>query len=59
MDVIFDIIKNIGIPAGLLCYFMYKDNKFTETITKALTSIDDSLEIIRETVVKNGRSEKK
>lgn len=40
-------IINTGSTVVLLAYFIYKDNKFTETINKALTSINESLEIIR------------
>lgn len=55
METIVDTIKNVGVPVGLLLYFIYKDNKFTEQITKALSSIEESLEIIREAVVKGGK----
>ena len=56
METIVDTIKNVGVPVGLLLYFIYKDNKFTEQITKALSSIEESLEIIREAVVKGGKT---
>ena len=29
IDTIVDLIKNVGVPVGLLLYFVYKDNKFT------------------------------
>lgn len=57
MNEILSAVINNGSAIALLAYFIYKDNKFTETITKALTSIDDSLEIIKRQVVKG--SEKK
>lgn len=50
MDNILTLIVNNGSAIALLAYFIYKDNKFTETITKSLTSIEESLEIIRETI---------
>lgn len=57
MNEILSAVIDNGSAIALLAYFIYKDNKFTETITKALTSIDDSLEIIKRQVVKG--SEKK
>lgn len=47
MDEIVDLMINNGTALALLIYFIYKDNKFTENITKALTSIEESLEIIK------------
>ncbi|MBP3249946.1 MAG: hypothetical protein J6M48_06295 [Ruminococcus sp.] len=58
MDNIITMIINNGSAIALLAYFIYKDNKFTETITKALTSIEESLEIIKESL-KEGKDEKR
>ena len=54
MNEILSAVINNGSAIALLAYFIYKDNRFTEVITKALTSIDDSLEIIKRQVVKGG-----
>jgi len=59
MDEIVDLVINNGTAIALLIYFMYKDNKFTENITKALTSIEESLEIIKDSVGKNRRNTEK
>lgn len=59
MDEIVNLIVNNGTAIALLVYFIYKDNKFTENITKALSSIEDSLEIIKESVNKNKRNAEK
>lgn len=48
MNDLITLIVNNGSALALLAYFIYKDNKFTETITTALTSINESLEIIKE-----------
>lgn len=53
MDEIVNLMINNGTAIALLIYFIYKDNKFTENITKALTSIEESLQIIKESVNKN------
>lgn len=52
MDVknIIDLIVNNGTAVALLIYFIYKDNKFTSQIEKALVSIDESLKILRDTM---------
>lgn len=59
MDEMVNLIVNNGTAIALLIYFIYKDNKFTETITRALTSIEESLEIIKESVSKNKRNTEK
>ncbi|MBP5378334.1 MAG: hypothetical protein J6Y64_02195 [Ruminococcus sp.] len=57
MDNILTLIINNGSAVALLVYFIYKDNKFTETITKALTSIEESLDIIKESLKERGEKE--
>ena len=59
MDEIVNLMINNGTAIALLIYFIYKDNKFTENITKALTSIEESLEIIKDSVGKNRRNTEK
>lgn len=45
-----NLIVNNGSALALLAYFIYKDNKFTETITKSLTAIEESLDVIKQTL---------
>lgn len=59
MEEIVNLIVNNGTAVALLIYFIYKDNKFTENITKALTSIEESLEIIKDSINKNKRNTEK
>ena len=59
LDEIVNLIVNNGTAVALLIYFIYKDNKFTENINKALTSIEESLEIIKDSVNKNKRNTEK
>lgn len=60
MEKIVDLIVNNGTAIALLIYFIYKDNKFTEQLTKSLTAINDSLEIIKdEILVKDGETDAK
>lgn len=51
MEKIVDLIVNNGTAIALLIYFIYKDNKFTEQLTKSLTAINDSLEIIKDEIL--------
>lgn len=55
MNDIVTLIVNNGSAITLLIYFIYKDNKFTETITKSLTAIEESLEIIRDNLNVRGK----
>lgn len=54
MNDIVNLIINNGSAIGLLIYFIYKDNKFTETINKSLTNISNSLDIIQDILQKKG-----
>lgn len=49
MDIekIITLLVNNTSAVTLLIYFIYKDNKFSDMITKSLSSINESLEIIR------------
>lgn len=60
MEQIVDLIVNNGTAIALLVYFIYKDNKFTEQLTKSLTAINDSLEIIKDEILgKDGEADVK
>lgn len=52
VESIVELISNLGLSVALLIYFIYKDNKFSENITKAITSIDESLNIIQTILLK-------
>lgn len=45
------LIVNNGTAVALLIYFIYKDNKFTESISKSLTAIEESLTLIRDNMI--------
>lgn len=48
MNDVASMIINNGAAIGLLVYFVYKDNKFTSMISKSLTNISNSLDIIQD-----------
>lgn len=45
---IINTIINNGSAIALLCYFVYKDNKFTQTLNENMVSINNALTIIKE-----------
>lgn len=54
MDIekIITLLVNNTSAVTLLIYFIYKDNKFSQMITQSLSSINESLEIIRSILLK-------
>ena len=48
------LIVNNGTAIALLCYFIYKDNRFTGLIHKSLNSIDNSLKSIEKLIGRDG-----
>ena len=48
MEDIITLLVNNGSAIALLAYFIYKDNKFNDTINKSLTNISDSLQVIKD-----------
>lgn len=57
MNDIASMIINNGAAIGLLVYFVYKDNKFTSMISKSLTNISNSLDIIQDILNKEVKKE--
>ena len=57
MNDIASMIINNGAAIGLLVYFVYKDNKFTSMISKSLTNISNSLDIIQDILNKEAKNE--
>lgn len=52
MESIINVLVNNGVALGMLAWFIYRESKWTDTINKSLSSISDSLEVIRDKVVK-------
>lgn len=57
MNDVTSMIINNGAAIGLLVYFVYKDNKFTSMISKSLTNISNSLDIIQDILNKEVKNE--
>lgn len=52
MESIINVLVNNGVALGMLVWFIYRESRWTDTINKSLSSISDSLEVIRDKVVK-------
>ncbi len=48
MPDVYTIIKELGIPIGLVIYFLWKDYQFTERIVVALEHISDWIDDLQE-----------
>lgn len=49
---IINIILNNGVAVGLLIYFVYRDNKFMNTLNVSLMSLKDTTESIKDMMLK-------
>lgn len=48
MENFVNIIVNNGVAVGIIVYFIYRDNKFMNTLTKTLTTLQDSVSSVKE-----------
>lgn len=49
---IINLILNNGVAVGLLIYFVYRDNKFMNTLNVSLMSLKDTTESIKDMMLK-------
>ena len=47
MDEIVSLLVNNGVAVGLLSYFVYRDNKFMNTLSSSLTSLQMSIDSLK------------
>lgn len=47
MDEIVSLLVNNGVAVGLLAYFVYRDNKFMNTLSSSLTSLQMSIDSLK------------
>lgn len=53
MDSIVTLVTNAGVSIGVLVYFMYRDFKFMDTLSKTLTTLVDTVNTLKEIVKEN------
>lgn len=50
MEEITTLIVNNGVAVGLLAYFVYRDNKFMNTLSSSLTSLQMSIDSLKKLI---------
>ena len=54
METIVDLLVNNGVAIAVVAFFMWKDIRFTDTIQKTLTSLDESTKLIEKYFIEEG-----
>ena len=52
IEQIISVITNNGVSIGLLLYFVYRDNKFMNTLNTTLTTLKNTTESIKKMLEK-------
>lgn len=52
MDEVFNIIVNNGVAVGVLVYFIYRDNKYINTLVSTLTKLESGIDTIQKALSK-------
>lgn len=52
MDEVFSIIVNNGVAVGVLVYFIYRDNKYINTLVSTLTKLESGIDTIQKALSK-------
>lgn len=51
---IVNLFVNNGVAVAVICYFMFRDFKFQETLQKTLQTLVDTVDALKETLEKEG-----
>lgn len=52
MDEVFSIIVNNGVAVGVLVYFIYRDNKYINSLVSTLTKLESGIDLIQKSLSK-------
>lgn len=52
MDEVLSIIVNNGVAVGVLVYFIYRDNKYINTLVATLTKLESGIDTIQKALSK-------
>lgn len=52
IEQIISVVTNNGVSIGLLLYFVYRDNKFMNTLNTTLTTLRNTTESIKKMIEK-------
>lgn len=47
---IITLLTNAGVSIGVIAYFMYRDFRFMDTLTKTLTTLVDTVDTLKDIV---------
>ena len=57
IEQIISVITNNGVSIGLLLYFLYRDNKFMNTLNTTLTTLRNTTESIKKMLERGCKNE--
>lgn len=57
IEQVISVITNNGVSIGLLLYFVYRDNKFMNTLNTTLTTLRNTTESIKKMLEKRVQNE--
>lgn len=49
------MIVNNGTAVAVIAYFMYRDFKFMSTLRETLTTLVDTVDVLKDAVISNGK----
>lgn len=52
MDEILNVIVNNGVAVGVLIYFIYRDNKYINTLVSTLSKLESGIDTIQKALSK-------
>ena len=55
MQELITMIVNNGTAVAVIAYFMYRDFKFMSTLRETLTTLVDTVDVLKDAVISNGK----
>ena len=55
MQELITMIVNNGTAVAVIAYFMYRDFKFMSTLRETLTTLVDTVDVLKEAVISGGK----
>lgn len=58
MQDLITMLVNNGTAVAVIAYFMYRDFKFMSTLRETLTTLVDTVDVLKDAVISNGKVSK-
>lgn len=58
MQELITMLVNNGTAVAVIAYFMYRDFKFMSTLRETLTTLVDTVDVLKDAVISNGKVSK-